>query len=404
LFLGCFTHPIYPNNEALETSMIRFKDRPFLFLILPALLLVSLTLLGILQVSAGTENPVPPAAPPAQVMSNQECLGCHANPGQQITLPSGEILYISIDAETYNSSVHGSRGYACVQCHTDTPTFPHPPLTAQTRREYSLQKAQICQSCHQVQAQETMNSAHQLALAAGDQNAAVCTDCHGAHGVMPLDEPRSRIPQTCERCHSEIFALYKDSVHGEALLGEGNPDVPSCVDCHGALDPQTEEVNSHDIHGPSTSGFRLFSPDICARCHADQELMAKYGINTDVFETYISDFHGTTVEMFQANAPGQETNKPVCIDCHGVHTMKRVDDPESQVIKTKLLDTCQRCHPGATANFSDAWLSHYRPSPQHNPIVYYVNTFYKIFIPGVLGIMGVFVLSDIYRRFRGRGK
>jgi hypothetical protein len=84
--------------------------------------------------------------------------------------------------------------------------------------------------------------------------------------------------------------------------------------------------------------------------------------------------------------------------------MKRVDDPESQVIKTKLLDTCQRCHPGATANFSDAWLSHYRPSPQHNPIVYYVNTFYKIFIPGVLGIMGVFVLSDIYRRFRGRGK
>jgi hypothetical protein len=132
--------------------------------------------------------------------------------------------------------------------------------------------------------------------------------------------------------------------------------------------------------------------------------MSKYGINTDVFETYLSDFHGTTVEMFQATAPGQETNKPVCIDCHGVHNMKKVDNPESQVIKQNLLGTCQRCHPNASANFPDAWLSHYRPSPEHNPVVYYVNTFYKFFIPGVLGVMGVFVLSDIFRRVTRKGK
>jgi cytochrome c553 len=121
--------------------------------------------------------------------------------------------------------------------------------------------------------------------------------------------PRSAIPQTCERCHSQIHDLYADSVHGSALLGEGNPDVPTCIDCHGV----------HNIQGPTDSQFRLFSPEICARCHADQELMAKYGINTDVFDTYVADFHGTTVEIFQDLAPGQETNKPVCIDCHGVH-------------------------------------------------------------------------------------
>jgi len=38
------------------------------------------------------------------------------------------------------------------------------------------------------------------------------------------------------------------------------------------------------------------------------------------------------------------------------------------------------------------------------PLVYYVNLFYKFFIPAVLGGMIVFVLSDIYRRFIARKK
>ncbi|MCJ7823374.1 MAG: hypothetical protein MUP44_00590 [Anaerolineales bacterium] len=126
--------------------------------------------------------------------------------------------------------------------------------------------------------------------------------------------------------------------------------------------------------------------------------MDKYGISTDVFETYVSDFHGTTVAIFEAIAPDQETNKPVCIDCHGVHDMKMVDDPESKVIRTNLLTTCQRCHPDAEKNFPESWLSHYQPSPDKAPLVYYVNLFYKLLIPGVLGAMGAFVIADGARR------
>jgi hypothetical protein len=44
-------------------------------------------------------------------------------------------------------------------------------------------------------------------------------------------------------------------------------------------------------------------------------------------------------------------------------------------------------------------MSHYEPSADTYPIVYYVNLFYKILIPSVLGGMGLFVLTDIYRRF-----
>jgi predicted CXXCH cytochrome family protein len=342
---------------------------------------------------ARSEASPAPVAPEAGI-ANETCLACHGLPDQQITLPSGEILYLTVDPEIYNASVHGKAGYACVQCHTNITGYPHPKLAVSTRREVTLTMYPACARCHQDKYEAALDSVHQKALTSGNQNAAVCTDCHGAHNVAPPDQPRTRIPKTCERCHSEIYKTYAQSVHGSALIGEGNPDVPTCIDCHGV----------HRVQGPSTSPFHLFSPQICARCHANKELMAKYGVSTDVFDTYVSDFHGTTVVLFEKIAPDQPTNKPVCIDCHGVHNMRKVDDPESQVIKQNLLNTCRKCHPEASANFPDAWLSHYRPSPQHSPLVYYVNLFYRIFIPTLLGGMGLFVVTDGARRILNRRK
>ncbi|MEW6718106.1 MAG: hypothetical protein AB1345_11470 [Chloroflexota bacterium] len=43
---------------------------------------------------------------------------------------------------------------------------------------------------------------------------------------------RTRIAKTCERCHSEIYKLYEQSVHGAALIGKGDSNVPTCTDCH----------------------------------------------------------------------------------------------------------------------------------------------------------------------------
>jgi predicted CXXCH cytochrome family protein len=100
--------------------------------------------------------------------------------------------------------------------------------------------------------EKTLDSVHQQALEEGNENAAVCTDCHGAHDVQDPSDPPSRIPETCRRCHSSIYETYATSVHGEALIGEGNPDVPTCIDCHGV----------HNVSGPSNRPFRLFSPQM----------------------------------------------------------------------------------------------------------------------------------------------
>jgi hypothetical protein len=110
--------------------------------------------------------------------------------------------------------------------------------------------------------------------------------------------------------------------------------------------------------------------------------------------------------MFEENYPDQPTNKPVCTDCHGVHDILRPDDPQAGIaFKKNLLVKCQQCHPNATTStFTDAWMSHYEPSPKVFPLVFYVNLFYKIFIPAVLGGMAFYVLTDIYRRFIARPK
>jgi hypothetical protein len=333
----------------------------------------------------------------AQESPNDRCLACHGQPGMQTELASGEILYLTVDPEVFNTSVHGQEDMLCIHCHAETAEYPHPPLTVGTRREFSLSLYRSsCILCHQDHYDPSLDGVHQVALASGDTRAAICTDCHGTHNIQPPEEPRSRSSQMCELCHAQVFELYKESVHGAALIGEGNPDVPSCTDCH----------QVHGIQGPTDSTFHLFSPQLCAECHEDPELMDRYGISTDVFDTYVDDFHGRTVVLFQSVAPDQQTDKPTCIDCHGVHDMKMVDDPESQVIKENLLETCQKCHPEATANFPDSWISHHQPSPEEVPLVYFVELFYNIFIPVLIGGMVLFVISDARKRIvlRRRGE
>lgn len=345
-----------------------------------------------------SKNPLPLP----QGISNASCLECHGQPGLTLELENGETLEMYVDPETYNNSVHGEAGYACVQCHTDLEGYPHPEFSARDVRDVALQLYETCRRCHTREYERTLDSAHEAARQAGNRFAAVCTDCHGAHNTVRLTDretheilPRARlwIPKTCSQCHSAIFDIYLTSVHGEALTQERNLDVPTCIDCHGV----------HDIEDPRTTTFRLKSPELCAGCHTDPELMSKYGLSTQVLETYVADFHGTTVALFEKQSPDAETNKPVCFDCHGVHDIMPVDDPQQGLqYKENLLSRCRRCHPDATANFPDAWLSHYIPTPDNSPLTYYVDLFYKIFIPGLLGGMGVLVLLDLSKLLRTR--
>jgi predicted CXXCH cytochrome family protein len=376
------------------------KARPLLFALAGGILLMSALALSSTKRVTATAPDF--GAPPPQGISNATCLECHGQPELSMQLDNGETLSLYVDAATFNDSVHGAAGYACVQCHTSVGDYPHPEFSAKDLRDAELQLYDACQRCHTRQYDLTQDSSHQAARDAGNRAAAVCTDCHGAHDTQRMTDPETRellpemrlqVPRICAQCHSAIYDIYETSVHGAALVQEENTDVPTCIDCHGV----------HSIEDPTTTEFRLKSPQLCAGCHTDPELMEPYGLSTQVLDTYVADFHGTTVTLFEKLTPDAETNKPVCYDCHGVHDILPVDDPVKGLqVRENLLARCQRCHPNATANFPDAWLSHYIPSPDHSPLTYYVDLFYKVFIPAVLGFMVALVALDLNKRLQPR--
>lgn len=350
------------------------------------------------------QSPQPAAASAGQA-ANEDCLTCHSQVGMTMTLqPSGEVYPLTVDPAAFAKSVHGAGGIACTACHTNITGYPHPEFTPGSLRVAKIQMSGVCQNCHADQAQKVAAGVHQAALDAGDKNAAVCSDCHNPHTQLRMTDQatgtlipteRIKIPTTCARCHNAIFEEYTVSAHGKLLLSTGNIDVPSCTECHG----------THDMANPTTAEFRLASTDLCASCHTDPVKMAKYGLSTQVMSTYVSDFHGTTVSIFKKSNPSANTNKPVCFDCHGVHSIAKVDDPDRGLkIKDNLLAACKRCHPDATNNFPDSWMSHYIATPRHNGLVYYVQLFYFILIPAALGIMAFIILTDVYRKMRERGK
>ncbi len=335
---------------------------------------------------------------------NAVCLGCHQTPGQVMTLESGEQLYISVDPAQYGHSVHANEGIACAVCHTDIFGYPHPAKNAKTLRDYSLLYQNTCKICHSDKYE--LDSVHKVAFESGNPNAPICTDCHNPHTQVQVKDAQGNLipeelgksPLVCAKCHNGIYEEYAKTVHGVAAA-QGNTDVPVCITCHGL----------HAIEDPTTTKFRLASPELCGNCHSDPKIMDKYGLSTDVYNSYVADFHGTTVTLFEKLSPDQPTNKAVCYDCHGVHSIRSVKDPQAGLeIKQNMLAACQKCHPDATANFPDSWLSHYTPSPEKYPLVYYVNLFYKFFIPVVLGGMALFVVSDIFRKivnaFKPRAK
>ena len=361
--------------------------------------------LGIIAYALASYTEPAQAAPALQddKPSNDFCLACHQQEDVSYEFEDGTVSGF-IDPTVFGLSVHAEEGVSCVDCHTGISEYPHPKVEEKNSRDFSIGMLAICGDCHEEQFEKVKDSVHQAAADAGKKEAAICSDCHNPHTQQRLtgktsgeltNRARVNIPKICSQCHAEIYNTYKSSVHGSALLEEFNPDVPTCIDCHGV----------HNIPNPTTNTFRNSVPYLCAKCHTDESIMGEYGISTNVLNSYVTDFHGTNVKLFTEKYPDQPTNKPVCIDCHGFHDITKVDNPETGIaLRENLLVKCQRCHPDATSNFPEAWMSHYEASPQKFPIVYYVNLFYVIMIPGIIGGMIFFVLTDIYRRIVNRAK
>jgi len=138
-------------------------------------------------------------------------------------------------------------------------------------------------------------SVHGRAVAAGSDKAAVCTDCHGTHEILSANDPKSTIfkfnvPVTCAKCHEPVQQQFAASIHGQAIA-RGNWQAPVCTDCHGI-----HSIKSHTDPN-STVSVQNLARVTCARCHEGVRLSREFGIAGGRVSTYLESYHGLASEL-----------------------------------------------------------------------------------------------------------
>lgn len=229
-------------------------------------------------VPEATEEAAPAARPvlPMEVMldeKNSYCAICHLQPDRSVTLPDGSVKSLYANPLEIAASVHGVNSenpLGCLDCHGEN-AFPHSGPSPAGARPSTINAVEICTECHTNQHEVLQTGLHAEAIRAGNLEAAVCTDCHGAHDVRPALQARTLTASVCGECHTQTLVEWQASPHGDMgplgcgschsphtqVLRTGSNSTQLCINCHKVLPDQW--VHAQHI----TVG----SPVECADCH-----------------------------------------------------------------------------------------------------------------------------------------
>ena len=135
---------------------------------------------------------------------------------------------------------------------------------------------------------------HGEATAGGKDTAASCNDCHStggtAHRILPPGHVEStinffNISKTCGQCHSIIQNEFEDGIHGQ-FVARGEVDAPTCTQCHG----EHGILATDDPRSP-VSPFRV-AEATCSPCHDSATLNEKYDLPSGRLQSYVDSYHG----------------------------------------------------------------------------------------------------------------
>lgn len=250
-----------------------------------------------------------------------------------LLLPGDAQAQTPIDAATaaFRDDVHAAAGLTCASCHRavgDAGAYDAPARTA---------VAPLCATCHsdaaymrrfdpQVRVDQFLQyqtSTHGKRMAAGDGRVATCSDCHRAHGVQRVGDPRSpvaplNVTTTCARCHADPSRMapfgheanapadWAASVHAAALIKRGDASAPTCTACHGS-------------HGATPPGVTSVA-NVCAQCHLREAELFRASPKKDIFDAL---------------------NEAECLVCHGNH---RIESPSDAWVGLQEGAVCAQCH------------------------------------------------------------
>jgi predicted CXXCH cytochrome family protein len=262
------------------------------------------------------------------------CIECHQQLEAELKAP----------VEGFAADVHKQFGLGCADCHGGNPAQEDVALAKDKTFRGAPQRAKIpefCGSCHADsvymkrfnpsirvdQLEIYWTSKHGRLLKTGDTQVAVCTDCHGVHGIQTASFPKSltfpwNVPQTCGRCHASAEHMkaygiptdqvekYKESVHANSLFQKKDLSAPVCNDCHG----------NHGAAPPEVKSIAF----VCRQCHPSAG------------ELFSNSPHKVAFDGLGISE---------CEACHGNH---RILPPSDEMLAGGRTDVCTQCHDAGT--------------------------------------------------------
>jgi predicted CXXCH cytochrome family protein len=193
------------------------------------------------------------------------CGDCHKAGGKAEKVPGLAEVNVLYD---YSSSVHGKglveKGLLpvaiCTDCHNSHYVLKH------TDERSSINPKNIpatCANCHRGIYKDFIKSVHYTSDSNGEQKLPTCMDCHTAHGISRVEKDAfmTEVTHQCGSCHKALADTYFDTMHGKAYQ-LGYLKAAKCSDCHGA----------HailNVNNPNSSVGLAHVVTTCQKCHED---------------------------------------------------------------------------------------------------------------------------------------
>lgn len=265
--------------------------------------------------------------------NTDECLNCHQELDDELLLP----------AQNYVNDIHFKMNITCSGCHGGDATTDDDEIAMSEEKGFigvpdRKVRYKVCINCHSNekkmkrygsnlavdQYSKLENSVHFQPSNNNQGPIADCITCHSVHDIKSVDDPKSKVYPTrivnlCGSCHSNANYMknynaslpvdqvikYRTSIHGK-LNANGDPNTAECASCHG----------HHDIYSVNDSRSQVYAtniPIVCANCHSNSNLMSKYNLPVDQYDSYIGSVHGIAL------LEKKDISAPSCNDCHGNH-------------------------------------------------------------------------------------
>ena len=192
------------------------------------------------------------------------CGDCHKENGKAASANLRETSAFS----DYSTSVHGKglteKGLLpsaiCTDCHNTHLILPYEdPTSSINHRNIPA----TCSTCHRGIYKEFNKSIHFSTDLEQKENLPTCSDCHSSHTISSVTQDKfiHQVTSQCGSCHRDLAETYMETMHGKAYT-LGYLKAAKCSDCHGAHDILA--VNDPD----SKVGFKNVV-STCQKCHAN---------------------------------------------------------------------------------------------------------------------------------------